>query len=132
MDPLLGRAVLGLSAAGYPLTEAVTRRLGRPGALAVAAVCLGLLVRDTVLIARGAHRRLQRGPAILLWLETLSAGAATATTLRRALDVQATTDESPGAQDREALRCGAVGALFGLHTVRFAIYLRPDHGLRNP
>lgn len=131
MNPLLGKAVLGLSAAGYTLTEAVSRRLGRPGALAVAAVCLGLLVRDTVLITRGTQRRLRRGPAILLWLETLSAGAATITTLRRALDEQATTDESPGAKDREVLRRGVVGALFGLHTVRFAIYLRPGHGLRN-
>ena len=50
MRPLVGRAVLVLSAAGYPLTEAVIRRFGRPGATVVAAICLGLLARDTVLI----------------------------------------------------------------------------------
>jgi hypothetical protein len=28
------------------------------------------------------------------------------------------------------MRRAAVGALFGLHTVRFRIYLRPDQGVR--
>jgi hypothetical protein len=32
----------------------------------------------------------------------------------------------------EALRRAALGTLFGLHTLRFRIYLSPDHGLRQP
>jgi hypothetical protein len=30
----------------------------------------------------------------------------------------------------ETARRAMVGLLFGLHTMRFRIYLRPDHGLR--
>ena len=32
----------------------------------------------------------------------------------------------------EALRRASLGMLFGLHTLRFRIYLAPDHGLRQP
>lgn len=125
----MGRAVLVLSAAGYPLTEAVIRRYGRPGATAVAAICLGLLVRDAVLITRGAPRVLRRTPAVLLWLEAAAAAGATASTVGLVLDEDAVSGRLRGAPVREAVRRGSVVSLFALHTVRFGVYLKPDQGL---
>jgi hypothetical protein len=131
MRDRLGRAVLAASALGYPLTLLAVRRFGRRGALVAEAVCGGLLVRDAAMLRMGTARRLRRGPAALLWLETAAAAAAVATGLRPlfpADGVQAATDRPP---DRAGVaRRAAVGALFGLHTVRFWIYLRPDRGLR--
>jgi hypothetical protein len=106
MRPLVGRAALVLSAAGYPLTEAVIRRFGRPGATVVAAVCLGLLARDTVLIGRGTPRVLRRVPATLLWLE---AGAAAAT-LKLVGKPDAFRDAGLGAPGPQAVRRSAVAA----------------------
>ena len=63
MRPLVGRAVLVLSAAGYPLAEAVIRRFGRPGATVVAAVCVGLLARDAVLIGCGGSESASLTPS---------------------------------------------------------------------
>ena len=128
MRPLAGRAVLVLSAGGYPLTEAVIRRFGRPGVTVVAAVCAGLLARDTVLIVRGTPRVLRRAPAALLWLEAGAAAGAAASTLRLLLDPDALSDAARAAPGRQAVRRGSVAALFALHTVRFGIYLTPDHG----
>jgi hypothetical protein len=65
----VGTIVLGLSACGYPLTQAVTRRWGARGQVLVEAVCAGLVVRDTAMIAAGVPRRLRPVPALLLWLE---------------------------------------------------------------
>lgn len=130
MRPLVGRAVLVLSAAGYPLTEAVIRRFGRPGGTVVAAVCLGLLARDTVLIGRGTPRMLRRVPSTLLWLEAGTAAAAAASTLQLVGRPDAFRDAGQGAPCPQAVRRSAVAALFVVHTVRFGIYLTPDHGLR--
>lgn len=130
MRPLVGRAVLVLSAAGYPLTEAVIRRFGRPGATVVAAICVGLLARDTVLIVRGTPRVLRRAPATLLWLEAGAAAGAAASTLRLVGDPDAFSDAARAAPGGQAVRRGTVAALFALHTVRFGIYLTEDQGLR--
>jgi hypothetical protein len=130
MRPLVGRAVLVLSAAGYPLTEAVIRRFGRPGATVVAAICVGLLARDTVLIVRGTPRVLRRAPATLLWLEAGAAAGAAASTLRLVGDPDAFSDAARAAPSGQAVRRGTVAALFALHTVRFGIYLTEDQGLR--
>ena len=115
--------VLGLSAAGFPLTQLVIRHWGRRGGLLVEAVCGGLLVRDAVLIASGAPRRLRSTPATLLWCEAAAAAAAVATGLPllwgRGQSVIV-----------ETARRAAVGTLFGLHTLRFGIYSQPDRGLR--
>jgi hypothetical protein len=129
MRPLVGRGVLVLSAMGYPLTEAVIRRFGRPGATVVGAVCAGLLARDTVLIVRGTPRVLRRAPAVLLWLEAGAAAGAAASTLRLVPDPDAFSDVVRAAPGRHAVRRGWVAALFALHTVRFGIYLTPDHGM---
>ena len=50
MNPKLGKIVLGLSAAGYPLTELAIRRLGRRGAVIAEVACCGLAVRDAAMV----------------------------------------------------------------------------------
>ncbi|MGA2500733.1 MAG: hypothetical protein ABSH20_23595 [Tepidisphaeraceae bacterium] len=131
MNKTLGRAILTASAGGYPLTQLVIGRFGRRGAIVAEAVCVGLLVRDSAMIMSGAPGRLRRLPAALLWLEWALAAAAVVAGLPAAVDVAA----AARAQQHkpvgiEAVRRGALGALFGLHTVRFAIYLSPDRGRR--
>jgi len=108
------------------------RRLSRPGAAVVAAVSVGLLARDTALIVGGASGRLRRGPAALLWLEAVAAAVASALGLRLLVDAEARGRALDARPSRaEAFRRFALGALFGLHTLRFRIYLRPDRGLRD-
>ena len=131
MAPRLGEVVLGLSAAGFPLTQLAIRRLGRRGAIVTEGVCAGLAVRDAAMIATGTPAQLRRGPAFLLWLELVAAVAAAGlgaglATGDRAISQAAGWQSVP----LETARRAAVGALFALHTVRFWIYLQPDHGLR--
>jgi len=131
VTPKAGRVVLGLSGLGFPLTQMAIRRFGRPGAAVVEAVSVGLLARDVAMIAAGAPSRLRRGPAALLWLEAAAAALAAVLGMRLLADAGArgrALDARPSRS--EALRRFALGALFGLHTLRFRIYLRPDRGLR--
>ena len=131
MSPRLGQVVLGLSSAGFPLTQLAIRRLGRPGAIITEGVCVGVAVRDAALIASGAPGRLRRGPAFLLWLELVAAVIAAVAGARLTSDPGASARADTPKPDRmEAARRAMVGLLFGLHTMRFRIYLRPDHGLR--
>ena len=130
MNPRLGKIVLGLSAAGYPLTELAIRRLGRRGAVITEVACCGLAVRDAAMVMAGVPTRLRRGPAILLWMELAAAVAASGLGLKSALDDDTRTCARADAGPAEMARRVAVGALFGLHTVRFRIYLRPDQGRR--
>lgn len=121
MKRYVGAGVLAMSAMGFPLTQLVIARWGRCGAAAVECVCAGLLVRDAVLIAHGAPRRLRRAPAVLLWCELAAASAAVIAGLPGVV-----RSESPLAV--EVARRVAVAMLFGLHTYRFGIYLRPGQG----
>jgi hypothetical protein len=133
MSHRTGRAVLALSAMGFPLTQLAIRRFGFRGALVVEAACGGLLIRDAAMLAAGVPHRLRRGPAVLLWLEATVGAAAVLTGLRPLLDAAARERAVAPRPDRfEAVRRAAVGALFGLHTIRFRIYLQPDRGLRQP
>ena len=126
-----GRAVLAVSGLGFPLTQSLIRAVGRPGAIAVEGVAVGLLVRDLVLVARGTPRRLQVLPSVLLIAETATALGATAAGLRLLRDEDALERAVSGRPDAaERARRIAVGALFGLHTWRFRIYLSPTGGLR--
>jgi hypothetical protein len=129
MAPRLGRLVLALSSMGFPLTQMAIRRLGRPGAIVTEGVCVGLAVRDAAMIAAGTPGRLRRGPAVLLWLELGAALTAAGLGLRPAsgtTEINHATDARP---DRwETARRASVGLLFGLHTMRFWIYVQPDHG----
>ncbi len=131
VNPRVGWVVLGLSGVGFPLSQLAIRRLGARGALVVEAACAGLLARDTALLAMGAPSRLRRGPAALLWLETVAGAAAVLAGVRPVVSAEARERARGAHRDRhEAIRRAAIGALFGLHTLRYRIYLRPDHGLR--
>ena len=131
MPHRIGAAVLGLSSMGFPLTQLAIRRFGTRGALVVEAVCGGLLIRDAAMLVAGAPGRLRRGPAILLWLETATGVAAVLTGLRPLLDADARQRAVRPRPDRfETVRRAAIGALFGLHTLRFRVYLQPAQGLR--
>ncbi len=133
MNPRIGRTVLGLSAAGYPLTQFAIRRLGRRGAMITETACVGLAIRDAAMIASGVPTRLRKGPAALLWLELAAATTAAGLGLPLAVDRDAalkSTDARSGAL--EMARRSAVVILFGLHMVRFWIYLQPDQGRRHP
>jgi len=132
MDPRVGKIVLGLSAAGYPLTELAIRRLGRRGAVVTEAACCGLAVRDAAMVAAGVPTRLRRGPAVLLWMELAAAVAAGGLGLASAIDDESCTRARVDPGPAEMARRVAVGALFALHTVRFWIYLRPDQGRKRP
>jgi hypothetical protein len=133
VDSLVGKAVLGASGAGYPITQLTIQRFGRRGAAAVELACLALLARDSMMIARGTPKVLRPGPAALLWLECAAAIVAAAANAR--LLVEASPAENaaakPGSRS-EMVRRLATAALFGLHTARFRIYLRPDQGRRLP
>jgi hypothetical protein len=129
----IGRAVLVLSGLGFPLTQVAISRFGRRGAGVVEMVSLGLLLRDGVMIARGAPGRLRRFPAVLLRLETVAAAVAAVAGARLLIDRHALTRAASGRPDApEGLRRAAVGTLFGLHTYRFWIFLQPDHGRARP
>lgn len=131
MTGSVGRGVLALSGMGFPLTQLAIRRLGRRGAALVEVVCGGLLARDAAMLATGAPSRLGRGPAVLLWLETAVGVVAVAAGLRPLLDGAARDRASKARPDAlEGVRRAAIGLLFGLHTMRFRIYLQPTHGLR--
>ena len=128
-----GRVVLVVSGLGYPLTQLVIRRFGKPGAVVVQTVCGGLLLRDAAMIAAGVPGRLRGGPAALLWLETAAGVAAVFTGLRLVVDAGARRRAAgQGDPDRfEIARRAAIGTLFGVHTLRFRIYLQPGSGLKH-
>ena len=121
MNPRLGKLVLGLSAAGYSLTQLAIRRFGRRGAVVAAAVCAGLAVRDAAMVAAGAPGRLRPGPALLLWLELVAAVGAAGLGFRLALDEDAVERARADPGLGELARRGAFATLFGLHTLRFWI-----------
>lgn len=128
----VGPAVLALSGVGFPLTQLAIARFGRRGAVLVQAVSLGLLLRDIGLIASGAPSRLRPGPAALLWAEAAAAAAAATAgvLLLRDPDVAAARQAGWAVPRGELFRRLAIGTLFGLHTVRFRLYLSPGSGLR--
>ena len=86
MNPRLGKIVLGLSAAGYPLTDFAIRLLGRRGAVITEVACCGLAVRDAAMVVAGVPNRLRPGPAALLWMEFTAALAASGLGLQSAID----------------------------------------------
>ena len=129
MPPALGALILVLSGLGFPLTQIEIIRFGRRGAVAAEAVSAGLLVRDVALVRLGAPRRLRPVPAALLWLELAAAAVASIAGLGAIVSPR-TSPARTRAGILEAVRQASVGALFGLHTYRFWIYLQPDRGLR--
>jgi hypothetical protein len=120
--------VLVASGLGFPITQAVIARFGSRGAIVAEGVVVGLLVRDAALVATGTPRRLQRWPAMLLWLELIAVAGATITGVAAVARPGQVVDGTPAGRV-EAVRRFLVGLLFGLHTYRFQVYLRPDRGL---
>ena len=131
MKRATGAAVLGLSACGYPLTQFAVRRWGVRGAAVAECACAGLVIRDASMIANGVPRRLRAVPAALLRVELAAGVAAALAGLSPLLNARSADRAGPAAA-RAADRVwrGAVATLFAVHTVRFAIYLRPDQGRR--
>lgn len=133
MNRVVGRVVLAISSAGPALCELAIRQWGRRGVAMVAVVCTGLAGRDLAMVATGVPGRLRRVPAALLYLELVAAGVGAALNWRRALQPEGPVPAGTAPDAVEVARRSAVAALFGLHTVRFRIYLRPDQGRRaNP
>ncbi len=130
MDPRLGKLLLGLSAAGYPLTQLAIRRFGRRGAVVSETACVALAIRDAAMVAAGTPGRLRRGPAVLLLLELATAAAAAALGLRLAIRDEAVEQAQAPPGGAEIARRAAVAALFSFHTARLRIYLQPDQGRR--
>ena len=131
MKRAAGIIVLGLSACGYPLTQIVIRRWGIRGAAVAESVCIGLTVRDASLAASGVPGRLRPVPAALLRLELAAGLAASLAGLRPLLNARAADGAAPASTcAADTTRQAAVATLFALHTVRFAIYLRPGQGRR--
>ncbi len=127
------RLVLVLSTTGFLLSQMAIRRLGRPGAVMAAGVTAGLAVRDAALVASGTPGRMERGPAILLWLELAAAIVATVLGLRLAIDKDPAGRAAARRPGRaESARRSAMGMLFGLSTSRVRVHLDPDHGLKSP
>ncbi len=131
MDRRPGSLMLSLSGMGFPLTQLAIARLGRRGAFIVEGVAVGLLARDATMIASGVPRRLQPLPGLLLRLELVAAAAAALLGLRPAFGRTEVATAGWRTTDRlEVARRVAVGALFGLHSWRYRIYLTPGHGRR--
>jgi hypothetical protein len=132
--PVVRRAtaftVLGLSACGYPLTQLMARRWGRPGAVVAESVSAGLAIRDAAMVAGGAPGRLRPVPAALLRLELAAGIVASLAGLPPLLDARPPGRPAPGRCSADTLRRAAVAALFALHTIRFGIYLSPGQGRR--
>ena len=131
MKRAVGAAVLGLSACGYPLTQFAVRRWGMRGAAVAECACAGLAIRDAWMIASGVPGRLRAVPAALLRLELAAGMAASLAGLGPLLGGRSAGRAAPAeAMAADRVRRAAVATLFAVHTVRFAIYLRPDQGRR--
>ena len=131
MKRVTGAIVLGFSACGYPLTQLAVRRWGVRGAALAECACAGLAIRDASMVAGGVPGRLRRAPAALLFLELGAGVVASLAGLPTLLSLQP-ADQTASARTSAAdsIWGPADAVLFAIHTVRFAIYLRPDQGRR--
>lgn len=92
---------------------------------------IGLTIRDASMVASGLPHRLRPIPAALLRLELASGLAASLAGLHPLLNARPTGGAAPASTGTiDTVRQAAVATLFALHTVRFAIYLRPGQGRR--
>jgi hypothetical protein len=131
MRRAIGAAVLGLSACGYPADAVCGPPLGRAGG-----GCGRMRVRwpghpRRLHDCSGVSGRLRAIPAALLRLELAAGMAASLAGLGPLLGARSAARAAPAkARAADRARRAAVAALFAVHTVRFAIYLRPDQGRR--
>jgi hypothetical protein len=89
-----------------------------------------LLVRDAALVAVGTPAVLRPAHARLLYLELAAAIAATLTGLRPVVGRGTASSVGPPGDALELVRRTSMVVLFAIHTVRFWVYLQPDHGLK--
>ena len=83
------------------------------------------------MVVGGALGRLRAIPAVLLHLELAAAVVASLAGINPLLNAQPVGQASPArAGTADMVRRAAVATLFTLHTIRFAIYLRPGQGRR--
>jgi hypothetical protein len=127
---LVGHGVLILSGLGFPLTQWTIQRFGRRGAVITEGVCAALLARDILMIGSGVPGRLRTVPATLLCLEATSSAGTVVLGANVTQVARANAPDRSAPFARELRRRRAVGTLFGLHTLRFWIYLSPDQGRR--
>jgi hypothetical protein len=133
MKPKVGYLALGLVGMGFPVTQVVIRRFGRAGAVAVEAASVCVLARDLGQVAAGAPRTMRRGAAVLLWLETLAAAVASVLGLRLILNAEARLRAlDPRPVGPEVARRFALGAMFGMGSMRLRSSLQPDDGSLQP
>jgi hypothetical protein len=123
-----GTVVLGLSGCGYPLTQWVGSRWGRPGAAMVASVCVGLAIRDGSMTAYGipnASARFRRTAVARVGCRRR--GLRGRGEPAPQIVVGCPNDRAKGRQCRHSAAHSGCH-LVGLHTLRLGIYLRPDQG----
>ncbi|HEY5629688.1 MAG TPA: hypothetical protein VIR16_09275 [Candidatus Limnocylindrales bacterium] len=122
MRPNAGHLALVLLGMGFPLSQVVLRRFGKAGAVAVEAVSVGVLARDVRLVATGGPRTMRRAPAVLLWLETSAAAAASLLGLGLIASAEARLRAlAPRPVGIEIARRIALGAMFGMGSWRLRI-----------
>jgi hypothetical protein len=131
MNTSTSRALLAAGGFGPPLTQLAIKHFGRSGAIAGAAACGALLVRDFSLLVSGTTRQLKRGPAGLLVGETVIGAVALGLTIRLVVDEGAMkVAMGDGRSTPEIVRRIALATVYAIHTARYTIYLRPDRGRR--
>jgi hypothetical protein len=110
-------AVTIVAGAGLPISQLAIRRLGWPGAAAVAAVSAGILAAD---LASLADNRSEGSVRRVLRLEAAAAGVATVTGALLLLDpgVEEARDEGWRVGRPEMLRRISLGLLFGVLSAR--------------
>jgi hypothetical protein len=90
-------------------------------------------VRDVFLLASGTTHELKRGPAGLLDFEVVIGAVALGLTIRLVLDQKALeVAMGDGRSTPDIVRRLATATVYGIHTARYTIYLRPDQGRRAP
>jgi hypothetical protein len=130
MHKALGTGIAVVSGSGFPLSQILIARLGRPGAIAVAVVTAGILARDVSLVVTGRPAADAPRLAPLLYVETAVAAVATVTSLASITDagLEAARSRERWVGGVELLRRMSLGLLFGLHAMRFKQYLQLPGG----
>jgi hypothetical protein len=133
MNDYVTKGLLAAGTIGAPVTQFAIKHMGRTGAIVGAAGCGALLVRDAFLFASGTTHELKRGPAGLLDFEVVIGAVALGLTIRLILDDKALKVAMGGGRSTpDIVRRLTTAAMYGIHTARYTIYLRPDQGRRAP
>jgi hypothetical protein len=115
-----GAAVLGITGAGFPISQLAIARFGQAGAVTVEGILLAMLAADLWSLAGHGTRRRPVGERALLVAEAVAAcGAVAASTwLLRDPEVTAARQKNWAVSRAELARRIAIGALFGMRSTR--------------